>query len=139
MCFLSCIVYFFFFFFNFWRTHVLFVGPLIPLFGLLVMSALGFKARVDSLACFLACVLFLRFTSGATPADLLTASMAADFDPCTCSRQTYPQALVVSRLEPWLEPMAWARARTHDLPCCSTTHLTTRPFWLVYFLIFADN
>ena len=42
-------------------------------FGLLVMSALGFKARVDSLACFLACALFLRFTSGATPADLLAA------------------------------------------------------------------
>ena len=37
-----------------------------------MISALGFKARVDSLACFLACALFLRFTSGATPADLLT-------------------------------------------------------------------
>ena len=69
---------FFFFFLNFWRTHVRFVGPLIPCFGLLVTSALGFKARVDSLACFLACAPFLRFTSGATPADLLTASMAAE-------------------------------------------------------------
>ena len=49
-----------------------------PCFGLLVTSALGFKARVDSLACFLACALFLRFTSGATPADLLMASMAAE-------------------------------------------------------------
>ena len=49
-----------------------------PCFGLLVMSALGFKARVDLLACFLALALFLRFTSGATPANLLTASMAAE-------------------------------------------------------------
>ena len=40
-------------------------------------SVLGFKARVDqSLACFVACNGFLRFISGATPADLLTASMA---------------------------------------------------------------
>ena len=53
-------------------------GHWYPCFGLLVTSALGFKARVDSLACFLACVLFLRFTSGATPANLLTASMAAE-------------------------------------------------------------
>ena len=42
------------------------------------------------------------------------------FDPRTCSRQTYPQALVASRSEPWLEPMAWAGARTHDLPCRNT-------------------
>ena len=53
-------------------------GHWYPCFGLLVTSALGFKARVDSLACFLACMLFLRFTSGAIPADLLTASMAAE-------------------------------------------------------------
>ena len=33
----------------FWRTQVIFVGPLIPRFGLLVMSVLGFKARVDPL------------------------------------------------------------------------------------------
>ena len=43
-----------------------FVAPLIPI------SALGSKPRVDlSLACILACVLFLRFISGETPADLL--------------------------------------------------------------------
>ena len=52
-----------FFSLNFWRTSVLFVGPLIPLFwtsgnlypwfGLLVTSALAFKARVDPLACVL--------------------------------------------------------------------------------------
>ena len=31
-------------FFNLWKTSFLFVGPLIPYFGLLVTSALGFKA-----------------------------------------------------------------------------------------------
>ena len=40
------------------------------------MSALGFKARVDfSLVYFLAGVLFLRFTSGATPADCIEVSV----------------------------------------------------------------
>ena len=42
------------------------------------MSALGSKARVDpSLVCFLPCVI-LRFTSGATPADCIEVSMAAE-------------------------------------------------------------
>ena len=49
-----------------------------PCFGLLVTSAKGFKARVDfSLAHFLACALFLRLTSGATPADCIEVSTAA--------------------------------------------------------------
>ena len=63
--------------------RVLFVGPLIKtVLDYLVMSPLGFKARVGS-ALFalgrgihLACA--LRFTSGATPADLLLATMAAE-------------------------------------------------------------
>ena len=49
-------------------------------FELLVTSALDFKARVDSLTCVfhcLSCNRFLRFTSGATPADFLAVSMAA--------------------------------------------------------------
>ena len=51
-------------------------------FRLLVTSALGFKARVDFLlARFLACVLFLRFTSGATPADGIEISMAVGHIP----------------------------------------------------------
>ena len=37
------------------------------------MSVLGFKARVDPFACFLACVI-LRFTSGATLADCIEVS-----------------------------------------------------------------
>ena len=54
-------------------------------FGLLVTSALGFKAKGGS-RCLCALSLehneILRFTSGATPADLLVASMAAEsFSP----------------------------------------------------------
>ena len=44
------------FFLKFW-VDIIFVGLLIPWFGLWVTSALGFKARVDPLlACFLACM-----------------------------------------------------------------------------------
>ena len=58
------------------------MGPLIPCFGLLVMFPLGFKARVGS-ALFATgggiCVKHsLGCTSGATPADLLSASMVAE-------------------------------------------------------------
>ena len=57
------------------------MGPLIPLFGLLVTSPLGFKVRVGSLIhawkrC--ACYTIPEFTSSVTPADLLAASMAAE-------------------------------------------------------------
>ena len=52
-----------------------------PCFGPLVMPALGFKARVDLLACFLVCTLFLRFTSGVTPGDCIEVSMAASHIP----------------------------------------------------------
>ena len=57
------------------------------------MSALDFKARVDALlVCFLTCVI-LKFTSGATPADYLEVSMAAESFRSTCL-WTYSQALV---------------------------------------------
>ena len=69
----------FFFFKFFFGGHMSFLwAHWYPCFGLLVMSALHFKATVDSPACFLACALFLRFTSGVTPADILMASMAAE-------------------------------------------------------------
>ena len=50
-----------------------------PVFGLLVMSALGFKAMVVPHLCTssLACNGFLRFTSGVTSAELLTVNIAA--------------------------------------------------------------
>ena len=111
-------------------------------FGFLLMSALGFKAKVDpSLACFLACVCtafhylrpikkssgtystidlyliglkwwkkcfiactqwILRFTSGATPADLLAASMEPRLlDPRT-RRVPQHNALNYSATPAWL-------------------------------------
>ena len=56
------------------------MGHRYPYFGLLVMSALGFKARVDSVACMLPHLHATdssRFTSGATPANCIEVSMAA--------------------------------------------------------------
>ena len=84
-----------------------FVGPLIPCFGLLVTSALGFKARVDSLPCVLACTLFLRFTSGEIPADLLIAGMAACHVPYMLS---------------YMLSSADAGVRTGDLSISAQTH-----------------
>ena len=58
------------------------------------MSALNFKARMIPrlYASLPTGNVFLRFTSGVTPVDLLAASMAAEpFDPHTC---TCVQALV---------------------------------------------
>ena len=63
----------------FWRTHVLFVGPLIPMFWTSGWWCLPWVSKPVwiSPAHFLACMQFLRFTSGATPAHLLMASMVA--------------------------------------------------------------
>ena len=114
------------------------------LFWTLCVLPHGFQSRSGSLACTLSCLraVIPKVTSGATPAfstnrgvhciSVYTAWQPSHFDPHTCSRQTYPQALVAPRSEPRLEPMAWAGARTHDLPCRSTAHLTTRPFRLGY-------
>ena len=58
----------------FWRTLVLFVGPLIPLsFELLVMSALGFKARVASLGCMLHRLLTIDSSDSPLVRHLLTS------------------------------------------------------------------
>ena len=58
------------------------MGPLITLFWTFGDVCLGFKARVDFLLVrFPACMLFLRFISGPTPANLLTESMAAGCVP----------------------------------------------------------
>ena len=57
-------------------------------FGLLVISALYFKAKVDSTSCMPSCNRFLRFTSSVAPSDLLVASMTAEpFHPHTCVQQ----------------------------------------------------
>ena len=62
-----------------------FWGPLTPLFWTSVDVCPGFLNQI-SLARFLACALLLRFTSGAAPANLLTAGMAARCVPTCVSR-----------------------------------------------------
>ena len=67
----------FLFFLIFCRTPILFVGPLIPLFltpGLPWISRSGWTSCLHALST--VCNGFLRFTSGATPTNLLAASMA---------------------------------------------------------------
>ena len=69
------------------HTHGLFWGHCYPCFGLLVMSPLGFKAKVGSIL-FAFCkgkcnVHSLISTPGATPTNLLTASITASHLP-TC-------------------------------------------------------
>ena len=65
------------------NTHLLvqksfFVGPLIPLFWTSGDVCPGFQSQGRFLTCTLfACMLFLRFTSGATPTDCIEVSMAA--------------------------------------------------------------
>ena len=75
------ILYFFSFFLKFLLDTCLFVGPLIPCFGLLVTSLLGFKARVGSALFALGGgvrnICSLRFTSGRTPLPVYNASIAA--------------------------------------------------------------
>ena len=56
--------------------YVLFVGHWYLCYGLLVTSALGFKAGWIPCVFFVASVI-LRFTSGVTPADCIRVSMAA--------------------------------------------------------------
>ena len=65
---------------KFWRTWVLFVGPLISLLWTSGDIWPGFQSQVGSLTCLLlspVCNGFLRFNSGVTPANLLAARMAA--------------------------------------------------------------
>ena len=60
---------------------VFFLGPLIPLFGLLDMSAVGFKARVDPFTSVLHQLHAMDSSDsplGATPVDLFVARMAAE-------------------------------------------------------------
>ena len=86
---------------SFWQTHthVLFWGHWYPCFGFLVTSPLGFKTRVV-----LPYSLFVhspRSTSGATPANLLTASIAADQFPTCISRgrSWFGFELAITRME----------------------------------------
>ena len=70
-----------YFLFKFWRTSILFVRPLIPLFWTSDDICHGFQIQDEfphQHASSPACNGFLRFTSGVTPADLLAASVVAE-------------------------------------------------------------
>ena len=69
------------FFLNFWRTWVLYVGPLIPIFVFwwcLLWVSKPEWATIFELGGGICLAHSLRFTSGAIPAYLLAASMAAE-------------------------------------------------------------
>ena len=146
------VVFAFFYFFYF------FVGPRpslwshwLVLFLTLCVLPHGFQIQSWSLTCTLSSLRMVipKVTSGATPAistnrgvhciGMYTAWQPSHSDPHTCSHRTYPQALVVSRSELGLEPMALAGAQTHDLPCRSTVHLTARPFQLGFVLALSSG
>ena len=81
-----------------WRPHLgeILDPPLgVPCFGLLVMSSLGFKAKLDCFICTwwrCMCYMSLRFTSCVISVELLVASMVAElFSSMYCSCK---QALV---------------------------------------------
>ena len=100
------------FFKNFCWTHVI--------LGLLVMSPLGFKARVGS-ALFKLCggvcdIHSLRFTSGATPLPVYIASIAAShFSPHACfSRCRMPD--LKHRPPAWQADALTTRPRRPGLP-----------------------
>ena len=98
-------------------------GALVPLFGFLLASSLGFKARVGSALlafCGGKCnVHSLRSTSGATPAKLLATSITASHLP-TC----------ISRDGTWLG-FEWVMIRTENE--CATTAQATRLISYKYF------
>ena len=75
---------------NIWKALVLFVGRLTPLLWTSGDVYPGFQSQGGSphlRASSPVCNRFLRFTSGATPADHLVTSMAPQpFDPHTCTR-----------------------------------------------------
>ena len=67
------------------------MGPLIPLLWISGGIYPGFQSQVDFLLTrFLACLLFVRFTSGATPANLLMAIVVAGHAPYTRSSLNRP-------------------------------------------------
>ena len=73
-------------------------------FELLIMSTMGFKARRSPNVCFVPmCKGFLRFTLGATPADLLQASMVAELYRSTCLN--FRETLIFSRYLELVHPI----------------------------------
>ena len=89
-----------------------------------------FQSRSGSLACTLSCLrtVIPKVTSGATPAfstnrgvhciSVYTAWQPSHFDPRTCSRQTYPQALVAPIRSPLYITAAADSVRTAATRTC---------------------
>ena len=110
-----------FYFLNFWRTYVLFLWPLIPLFCTSGDIPPGFQSQGGSLfVCFLECVI-CRFTTGVTHAD--------------CNRdqhgsQTFSIHILadvsIDRVE------VQARAWTHDCLCGKHSTVYHWPLQLSY-------
>ena len=125
-------IFFFFFLKIFCRTHVLFVGPLIPLFRTSGDVCPGFQSQ-GGLACMLSC---LR----AIPQIHLWCDTCRPLDGQHGSRATLTHILAAVRR---IHKHWWRRGRSRSpnlwtgpglepatLPCRSTAHLTTRPFRL---------
>ena len=66
------------YFFNFWRPYILFVGPLIPCYRVLIMSHLGFKAALFALGRCIHITYSQKFTSSVTPSHLLPVSLVTE-------------------------------------------------------------
>ena len=80
----------FFFFKSFWRTHVLFLGPLVPLFWISGDVSSGFQSQSGFCLIRYFCggecnVHSPRFTSGTTLANLLAAGVQPVTSPHACA------------------------------------------------------
>ena len=92
--------------------HLLVASMVAGCFGFLVTSTLGFKARVN---CVLSRLCHPRFTSGATPADCIEVSMAAEPFWSTNLQTSIGGG------------SGQTRARTHDRPCRTMQSLRCIP------------
>ena len=75
----------------YWSKIFFFVGPLIPLFWTSGYICPGFQSQAGSCLHAFLPALLLRFTSGATPADLLMASRQPVVFPTCISRGRMPR------------------------------------------------
>ena len=120
-----------------------FGGHCYPCSGFLVMSALGFKARVDPLACMLHCLCTMDSSdSSATPTDLLAASMAAKpfwsmYWPSYQERhlwlgKTYEYCIVSKFEQPWQSHFTFTSFLTPWKIAFEEFNLKTRSWHLTF-------
>ena len=120
---------FFFFFKSFWRTHVLFLGPLVPLFWISGDVSSGFQSQSGFCLIRYFCggecnVHSPRFTSGATLADLLAAGAQPVTSPHACAEVGLGSVSNVRSHE----------QKTNALPLCQRPGLT-RVYLSLYSLV----